>query len=149
MPPGLVVYRARDPVGWCSVGPREEFTRVRRSPVIKPVDAEPDVWSVVCFYVDDSERGQGVASLLLSAALRHAKKHGARILEAYPIDPAATPVSGADIYVGVTSMFLEAGFQEVMRRRDRRAIHALLLREGVNSLIMNLWRSRCSALESD
>jgi len=63
-PPGLIGYRGKVPVGWFSIGPREEYAKLRRSPVMKPVDDQP-VWSVICFVVPSEYRGQGVARALL------------------------------------------------------------------------------------
>ncbi len=34
-PPGLIGYRGKVPVGWVSIGPREEYARLERSPVMK------------------------------------------------------------------------------------------------------------------
>src|SRR5262249_34681677 len=48
--PGLIGYLNGRPAGWISLGPREEYLKLRRSPVMKPVDGQP-VWSVVCSYV--------------------------------------------------------------------------------------------------
>ena len=45
-PPGLIGYRGKVPVAWVSIGPREEYSRLKRSPVIKAVDEQP-VWSIV------------------------------------------------------------------------------------------------------
>ncbi|MBM4117215.1 GNAT family N-acetyltransferase, partial [bacterium] len=36
--PGLIAYAGDEPVGWVSVGPREHFGVLGRSPVLKPVD---------------------------------------------------------------------------------------------------------------
>src|ERR1043165_7505677 len=84
-PPGLIGYRGKVPVGWVSIGPREEYARLRRSPVMKAVDDQP-VWSVICFVVPAEYRGQGVARALLKGAVAYAKKQGARLVEAYPVD---------------------------------------------------------------
>ncbi len=59
-PPGLIGYRGKTPVGWISPGPREDYARLKRSPVMKAVDDRP-VWSVICFVVPSEYRGQGVA----------------------------------------------------------------------------------------
>ena len=59
-PPGLIGYRGKVPVGWVSIGPREEYAKLKRSPVMKAVDEQP-VWSVICFVVPAEYRGQGVA----------------------------------------------------------------------------------------
>ena len=119
--PGLLGYREGRPVGWCSVAPRSEFGRIERSPVVKPVDDEPGVWSIVCFYVDRQHRGEGVSSALLRAAVQHAAKKGARIVEGYPVDPARR-MSNSEAYHGLASMFLAAGFREVERRSKTRPI---------------------------
>ena len=81
-PPGLIGYRGKVPVGWISIGPREEYAKLKRSPVMKPVDEQP-VWSVVCFVVPAEYRGQGVARALLKGAIAYAKKQGATLVEAY------------------------------------------------------------------
>src|SRR6185369_3032305 len=36
-PTGLIGYRGKTPVGWVSLGPREYYARLARSPVMKPV----------------------------------------------------------------------------------------------------------------
>ena len=87
-PPGLVAYRDNVPVGWVSLAPREEFARLERSPVMKPVDDTP-VWSIICFVVPPEHRGQGVARALLKGAIAYAREHGATVIEAYPVDKPA------------------------------------------------------------
>src|SRR6266566_158483 len=67
-PPGLIGYHGKVPVGWVSVGPREEYAKLKRSPVMKAVDEQP-VWSVICFVVPAEYRGQGVAQALLKGAV--------------------------------------------------------------------------------
>ena len=56
-PPGLIGYRGDTPVGWISLGPREDYAKLARSPVMKPVDEQP-VWSIVCFVVPSEFRRQ-------------------------------------------------------------------------------------------
>jgi GNAT superfamily N-acetyltransferase len=119
-PPGLIAYRGKTPVGWVSIGPREEYKRLQRSPVMKAVDDQP-VWSVVCFVVPSDERGKGVARALLQGALAYAKKHGATIVEAYPVDKPGRSKDDT-MWFGAKSMYDKAGFQEVARRKPQRPI---------------------------
>jgi GNAT superfamily N-acetyltransferase len=120
--PGLLAYVDGRPVGWCSVAPRSQFGRVERSPTTKPVDDEDGVWSIVCFYIDRRHRGRGVGSALLSAAVEHARKKGARIVEGYPIDSSVRKVPNSEGYYGLLSMFEAAGFEEVARRTQSRPL---------------------------
>ena len=83
--PGLVGYLGGSPVGWISLGPRGEYLKLQRSPIMKPVD-DADVWSIVCTYVAKSHRGEGLQHRLLDAAVRYARDNGVRLLEAYPVD---------------------------------------------------------------
>ncbi|MBV8210096.1 MAG: GNAT family N-acetyltransferase [Burkholderiaceae bacterium] len=122
-PPGLIGYRGRTPVGWVSIGPREDYARLRRSPVMKAVDAVP-VWSIVCFVVPAEHRGQGLARQLLAGAIDYAARRGATVVEAYPVDK---PGHCADetMWFGAKSMFDAAGFREVARRKATRPIMRL------------------------
>lgn len=119
-PPGLVGYRDGVPVGWVSLAPREEFAKLARSPVMKPVDDRP-VWSIVCFVVPAAHRGQGVARALLAAAVDYAARQGATLIEAYPMDK---PGRAADdtMWFGAKTMYDAAGFVEVARRRPQRPV---------------------------
>jgi len=119
-PPGLVGYRGKTPVGWVSLGPRQDYAKLRRSPVMKPVDERP-VWSVVCFVVPSQYRRQGVARALLDGAIDYAVKCGATLLEAYPVDKPGRSDDDA-MWFGAKSMYDAAGFREVARRKPYRPI---------------------------
>jgi GNAT superfamily N-acetyltransferase len=118
--PGLIGYMDGVPVAWVSLGPREEYDRLARSPIMKPVDHKP-VWSIVCFFVDRTARGQGLAARMLKAATDYARSQGARLLEAYPVDKSGR--SHPDfMFFGAKSMYDKAGFTEVARRRPARPV---------------------------
>ena len=119
-PPGLIAYRGKAPVGWISLGPREEFAKLERSPVMKPVDDKP-VWSVICFVVPSEHRREGVAHALLLGAIEFARKRGATLLEAYPVDKAGRSSDDA-MWFGAKSMYDRAGFKEVARRKPTRPV---------------------------
>ena len=118
--PGLIGYLDGRAVGWISLGPRDDYQRLERSPVMKPVDDTP-VWSIVCFFIDSRSRRQGVAEGLLDAAIEHARANGATLLEAYPVDKKSNSVSEF-LWFGAKSMFDRAGFFEVARRKETRPV---------------------------
>ena len=124
--PGLVGYAGRRPVGWISLGPREEYLKLRRSPVMKPVD-DTAVWSVVCSYVAKSYRGRGLQHRLLEAAIGFARDNGARMLEAYPVEKAERSLDDSMFY-GSRSLYERAGFREVARRSPTRVVMRRALR---------------------
>jgi GNAT superfamily N-acetyltransferase len=115
-PPGLLAYLDDEPVGWVSLGPREEFGRLEGSKLLARVDDRP-VWSIVCFVVARAHRRRGIARALLRAAIDHARRAGAACLEAYPVDPGGTRVPAATAYTGTVSLFEGAGFVSVAERR--------------------------------
>jgi GNAT superfamily N-acetyltransferase len=117
--PGLLAYADGLAVGWCGLGPREEFIRLERSRHLGRVDDMP-VWSLVCFFIRRGARSRGVARHLLAAAVEYARDHGAPALEAYPLDVADGPVNAKAAYPGSVAMFEAAGFQRVRLSDSKR-----------------------------
>lgn len=123
--PGLLGYVDGRAIGWVSLGPREDYAKLARSPVMKPVDDKP-VWSIVCFFVDATMRGKGVADALLAGAMRWAREQGVTLLEAYPCDKPQR-AAAESMWFGSKTMFDRAGFREVARRKPMRPV----VRKGV------------------
>lgn len=123
--PGVLAYHDGTPIGWCAVGPRESYGRLRegRVRIFKAVDDKP-VWSVTCFYIARAWRNRGVMAHLLQAAVEFAASRGATVIEGYPVDPAgsANPAGDPAAYCGLLPTFEKAGFVEVLRRHERRPI---------------------------
>ncbi len=92
---------------------------------MKPVDDTP-VWSVVCSYVAKPHRGTGMQRRLVAAAIGYAREHGARVLEAYPVDK---PERSHDdfMWFGSRSLYERAGFREIVRRSPTRLVMRLAL----------------------
>ena len=80
------------------------------------------MWSVACFYVKPGMRRHGVGRALLAEAVRYAVEHGAQVVDGYPVDPGGRRVDSASAWTGMLSMFREAGFEEVARRRKTRPV---------------------------
>ncbi len=88
---------------------------------------EDGLWSVTCFVVRVGHRRKGVAAQLLRAAVDFARRHGARIVEAYPVDASVRPTGSSGLFQGPLSMYLHAGFIEVARPSASRSVVRLAL----------------------
>lgn len=117
---GLIAYDKQLPIGWISVAPREDYPRMENARVIKRIDNKP-VWSVACIFLNKKYRNKGVSSQLLDAAVEYVKKNKGKIVEGYPHLP-EKKTSDAFVFMGLKSAFEKAGFKEVARPSDRRAI---------------------------
>jgi GNAT superfamily N-acetyltransferase len=124
--PGLLAYDHGLPVGWVSLGPREVFSRLQRSRVTKPVDDLP-VWAITCFVINRKYRHQGVATRLLEAAIEYARTQGAVAVEGYPVEPRKDEMPAIYAWMGLASMFRNAGFEELARRSEHRPVMRLTL----------------------
>jgi GNAT superfamily N-acetyltransferase len=127
---GLVVYVDGTAAGWVKVSPRPAQPRLARTRNFQqspePFD-DPAVWAITCFVVRREYRRQGLSERLLDAAVDHARTHGARAVEGYPVDTDVTRATSNSLFHGALSTFLTAGFIEVARPTPSRPIVALAL----------------------
>jgi GNAT superfamily N-acetyltransferase len=132
VPPGILAYDDDGvPAGWCAVAPRADSPRLTTSRVAAVVPDEDGLWAVTCFVVRVDARGRGLAAVLLDGAVDLARRHGARLVEAYPVDTTVRPASTSELFHGPLSVFLRAGFTEVGRRSSaaRPVVRLHLLRQ--------------------
>jgi GNAT superfamily N-acetyltransferase len=108
-PPGLLAFKGGVPVGWCQLTPRDALPWLDRSRRCKRVDDVP-VWVLSCFYVRNGYRKQGIASALIAAAVKAARRAKAPALEAYPRDAHHDPGYS---FTGYVSTFARAGFKTI------------------------------------
>jgi len=107
-PVGILAYSVGEPVGWCSIAPRQTYRALERYRALPRLDDAP-VWSVVCFFVDRHTRRQGITLGLLRAAVDYARSRGAKVIEGYPVEPGPRLYT----YMGSPSTFRRAGFRDV------------------------------------
>ena len=107
-PGGVLAYAEGEPIGWCSIAPRECYAALERSTVLPRLDAAP-VWAVVCFFIDRRFRRKGVALDLLHAAVAYARTKGATLIEGYPVEPGARSYT----FMGTPELFFAGGFRDV------------------------------------
>lgn len=122
-PVGVLAYSDGEPVGWCSVAPRETYAALERYRALPRIDDVP-VWSVVCFFVDQAHRHQGVTLGLLRAAVAYARSQGATVIEGYPVEPGPRSYT----YMGSPKTFRRAGFHDATSPGAAR----LIMRHVVN-----------------
>lgn len=123
--PGLLAYLDGEPAGWISVGPREDYGALERSTTLKRLDEQP-VWSIVCFYIGKAYRLRGLMQPMIQAAVDYAISNGAKIIEAYPIDPEGK-ISASNLFTGLARVFARMGFVEMVRVNPYRPIVRLTL----------------------
>ena len=122
---GLVAYLDDEPVGWCAVEPRTAYAGLVRAGRVAWTGRAEDrhdesVWAVTCFFTRPGFRKRGISRELAGAAVEHARAHGARAIEGYPL---SRPGAVADeLHVGFASTFASVGFTEVSRPSVRRVV---------------------------
>jgi GNAT superfamily N-acetyltransferase len=125
---GLIAYLDGEPVGWCGVEPRVNYSgllRVFRVPWDGRTEDKTDasVWSVTCFFVRPGFRHRGISYALARAAVDFARARGARALEGYPmLTEPGQEITWGEMLVGNRSIFEVAGFSEVSHPTPRRVV---------------------------
>jgi hypothetical protein len=122
-PMGLLAYDGGEPVAWCATGPRTQYVRSGRSPLMRGRDEseDADVWVVPCFFVRVGARRSGATTKLLNAAVDLAASHGAKAVEGYPRS-AAAPYDAASAFVGAETVFRDCGFEVVRQPTPSRVV---------------------------
>ncbi len=112
--PGIIAYRKREPIAWCSVAPREKFHSLNRSPVLKRID-KTRVRSIVCFFVAREHRGKGITIDIIKGAVDYVRREGGKVVEAYPTEPRGRRLAPVSSFMGLPSLYKQAGFEECAR----------------------------------
>ena len=116
VPIGLLGYSGGEPVAWCSIAPRTTYRDLGGPTDVSELPEE--VWSLACFFIRRELRGKGLTKRMIEAAVQHAAKRGAKVVEAYPVEPGSPSYR----FMGYVSTFSAAGFHEVGRAGSRRHV---------------------------
>jgi GNAT superfamily N-acetyltransferase len=115
-PIGVIAYDGDEPIGWCSVAPRESYAKLERSKTMPRATPEgTPTWVILCFFVVRPQRGNGVTARLLQGAVAYAKAKGAKVVEGYPYDSAQVSAT----HRGHSKLFRSARFKRSGRRWAR------------------------------
>lgn len=112
--PGIIGYQSGAPLVWCSIAPREQFSALERSRLLKRIDQKP-VWSIVCFFIAKTQRRSGLLRETIISAVEYARQQGAAFVEAYPVRYLSKQPA-VSIYMGTLQTFLNAGFSMIEER---------------------------------
>jgi GNAT superfamily N-acetyltransferase len=110
---GLLGYDGPTPVAWVSIAPRSHF-----GAGLAPDLGDLGLWSLTCFFIRADHRRQSGFAALLQAAEDLARQKGARMIEAYPVDPDSPSYR----FSGFVPSFEKAGYARVGRVGQRRHV---------------------------
>ena len=112
IPIGLLAYVHKEPIGWCSIAPRDTYERLGGDESLEKV------WSITCFYIKKEFRKKSLTPFLIENAIQYARKKGAKYLEAYPVEPDSPSYR----FMGFIKTFKKAGFEFVKKAGTRRHV---------------------------
>jgi GNAT superfamily N-acetyltransferase len=113
VPVGVIACKGDEPVGWCSVAPRETYVRLEKSRTMpRATPLATSTWTILCFFVARPHRNRLVAQALLEGAVAYARKQGAEVVEGYPFDAAGV----TSTHRGRSALFESASFQRDGKR---------------------------------
>ena len=118
VPVGLLGYLEGEPIAWVAIAPKNTFRDGLGGP--EPKEGEM-VWSLVCMFTLRKHRGEGRAHELIAAAVKQAKKRGATVVEAYPVDPDSPSYR----FMGFVDAYRKAGFKPAGDAGTRRHVMRL------------------------
>ena len=118
-PTGLLAFYEDIPIAWCAFSPREDFVKLQKSRVHKPID-DKKVWSVPCTFVKKEFRKHGVSVALLKGLVKYAKEKDIKIIEAYPTIPTQEKLPDGFAWIGLYKSFERAGFEIVDKTSKHR-----------------------------
>ena len=118
-PTGILGLYEGEAIAWCAFAPREDYLKLEKSRVHKPID-DQQVWSVPCMFIRKDFRNAGISVQLLKGVVQYAKDSKIRIVEAYPAIPTQEKLPDSFAWTGLYKSFERAGFEIVDRTSRNR-----------------------------
>lgn len=128
-PPGLLALADGVALGWMQIGPRADVpewnNKGRASAPLGDGEAgDPSVWAISCFFIHAKARGRGLSHRLVAGGIDHARRGGAKVLEACPMRESKDSRS-IGLFVGSARVFEKAGFAIMVERKAGRPLMRL------------------------
>ena len=112
----VLVYDGDRCVGWCQFGVPPELPNIKSRRVYEQGMQDPPDWRIGCIFTSSKDRGKGVASAAVAAALDEIRRAGGGVVEAYPEQTQDRPPQrGAYLHTGPEELFAQHGFVRVRR----------------------------------
>jgi GNAT superfamily N-acetyltransferase len=108
-PVGILGIYQGQAIAWCAFAPRQDFQKLARSRVHRPIDNE-QVWSIPCFFIARNFRRLGISVQLLKGVIEYARTKGIKIIEAYPTIPGQQKLPDSFAWIGLYKSFERAEF---------------------------------------
>lgn len=121
IPVGILAYDGTSPIAWCSIASRPTYRSLGGPKDF--ADRPKAVWSIACFFIARPWRGKGLGRRLIREAVGYARAEGARMVEAYPVEPD----SGSYRFMGLVPVFAAEGFAPIGKAGTRRTVMRLAL----------------------
>jgi len=118
---GIIVYNENEPIGWCSLGNREDFHRLSQSHVLQR-SGEEQVWIVSCLFIRKNWRRRGVKRALLRYLIDHCAAKGAKVLESHQCNSAFSKYPDAFAWTGIEKAYEAVGFVKVGSVTEKKPI---------------------------
>jgi len=127
---GTLAFAGDEPVGWCSFGPRQDFSGLESVKAYKRDDTS-NVWSITCFFIHKGWRGKGLVRELLKKAVEAMRKHGVKTVEAYPVSITKNgrKLTGSLAWTGPLKIFEELSFKTIQVTNPLKPLMRLELRK--------------------
>jgi predicted GNAT family acetyltransferase len=88
-----------------------EIPNIKSRRVYEQGAQDPPDWRIGCIFTNSKDRGKGVASAAVAAALEEIRQAGGGVVEAYPEQTQDRPPQrGAFLHTGPEELFLQHGF---------------------------------------
>ena len=128
---GCLAFADDRAIGWCSVGPKEDFAYLDRSRSI-PRDQTSAAWAISCIYILKEWRRRGVSRRLIEEACELAAASGARYLDAYPVLPKKEGlIPDAFAHTGLPGPYYQNGFIRIANAGSRDILRKSSVEEKV------------------
>ncbi len=118
--PGIIVYNDNEPVGWCSLGNREDFPRLPKSHEVKIIDEQ--TWIISCLFIRKDWRRRGIKRTLLKHLITYCQTKGAKVLESHQCNSSFSKYPDNFAWTGIEKAYEAVGFVKVDEPLDKRPI---------------------------